>query len=150
MQMLLDKGADVNTQMEGRKCWTPLLHAVNASRESVVQLLLDNGADANLKADEEGDVLSPLHSAAENGNTAIARMLLDRGADVRAMTRSGETPEDCASAAGHEEVAALLRAVASRRAQCEAFAMGLQKRLGVGSRVLGLHPEVVRMVLGRV
>ena len=35
-------------------------------------------------------------------------MLLDKGAHVRAMTRSGETPEDFASAAGHEEVTHVL------------------------------------------
>ena len=43
-------GADVNTQMGApRSGWTPLLHALSSSRESVVQLLLDHGADANLK-----------------------------------------------------------------------------------------------------
>ena len=33
---------------------------------------------------------------------------------------------------------------------CVAFAMGLQERLGVGSRVLNLKPELLRMVLERV
>jgi len=42
------------------------------------------------------------------------------------------------------------RAVAARRAQCEAFATGHHKRPGVGSLVLGLHLEVVRMDLDQV
>ena len=41
-------------------------------------------------------------------------MLLDKGAHVRAMTRDGETPEDFASAAGHEEVIQVLYQVQIR------------------------------------
>ena len=48
------------------------------------------------------------------------------------------------------KVAALLRAVATERARCIAFAMGLRERLGAGSLVRALDPEVVRMVLDLV
>ena len=41
----------------------------------------------------------------------------------------------------------LLSAVAAERARCIAFAMGLRERLGAGSPVMALDPEVVRMVL---
>ena len=48
------------------------------------------------------------------------------------------------------KVAALLREVATERARGVAFAMGLEERLGAGSRVRLLDPEVVRMVLAFV
>ena len=46
-------------------------------------------------------------------------------------------------------VLSLLRAVATERARCIAFAMGLRERLGAGSLVRALDPEVVRMVLDK-
>ena len=48
------------------------------------------------------------------------------------------------------KVVALLREVATQRDKCIAFAMGLEERLGAGSRVRSLDPEVVRIVLGYV
>ena len=39
---------------------------------------------------------------------------------------------------------------AVRRAQCEAFAMGQSERLGAGSQVRWLEPEVMRMILEQV
>ena len=44
----------------------------------------------------------------------------------------------------------MLKAEAQRRARCEAFAMGQQERLGVGSWVQELEPGVVHMVLDHV
>ena len=46
--------------------------------------------------------------------------------------------------------AATERALETKRAQCIAFAMGLRERLGAGSLVRALDPEVVRMVLDQV
>jgi hypothetical protein len=48
------------------------------------------------------------------------------------------------------KVMVVLRAVATERARGIAFAMGLRERLGAGSPVRALDPEVVRMVLDRV
>jgi hypothetical protein len=41
----------------------------------------------------------------------------------------------------------MLRAVAMQRAKCIAFTMGLEERLGAGSRVRELEPEIVRTIL---
>ena len=48
------------------------------------------------------------------------------------------------------KMVALLRAVATERARGLAFAMGLRERLGAGSPVRALDPEVVRIVLDLV
>ena len=85
-------------------------------------------------------------TAAKNRTLAVVRFLLDKRANVHAMTKIGQTPEDLARALGQQEVVALLRA-AKRRAECEAFAMGHQERLGAGSLVQSLDAEVVRMIL---
>ena len=47
----------------------------------------------------------------------------------------------------HHELAAMLNAYAVTRAKCVAFAMGMQERLGAGSRVKILDPETIRTVI---
>jgi len=79
------------------------------------------------------------------------QLLLDKGASVLARRRNGETAEDIASARGQQQVAAVLRAVATRRATWTAFAMGQHERLGEESHwVRALDPAVVRMILEEV
>jgi ankyrin repeat protein len=58
---------------------------------SVVKLLLDAGADPNMKL-TDGNTL--LHGIAENLkiDNGITKMLLDAGADKRVKNKNGETP----------------------------------------------------------
>ena len=100
-------------------------------------MLLDAGADIN-QMTHPADAL--LHRISK-----YAGKFLGRQTALRDSPR--QTPEEVASARGHVQVAALIRAEATRRAQCEAFAMGLRERLGAGSLVLLLDAEVVRMIL---
>ena len=150
-QMLLDKGANVEAKANGGD--TPPHRAVAtacrvASGQRIVQLLLDKGADPKVVSK---DGCTPLHRAIQAmpwwaprkyPMLAVVRMLLDKGADVCARTRGGQTPEDLARRYASKawilaEVTALLRAVAKRRAECEAFAMGHHERLGARSLVGG-------------
>jgi hypothetical protein len=80
----------------------------------------------------------------------LARILLDNGADEQQKTNAGSTPEDFATAGPHPLLAVMLKAVAVRRAQCVAFAMGNQERLGAGSWVQERDAGVVLMVLEQV
>ena len=77
----------------------------------------------------------------------VVRLLFDAGADVLAKTNKGQTPEDMAVTGSHSHVAAMLKAEAVRRAQCEAFATGQHERLGSGSWVRCLDAGVARMVM---
>jgi ankyrin repeat protein len=71
-----------------------------------VRTLLRSGADANAP---QGDGMTALHWAAENGNAAMADVLLRAGAKVGAVTRIGNyTPLHVAAKAGSAEVAKLL------------------------------------------
>ena len=74
---------------------------------------------------------------------------------MQSKTDSGQTPHDMATVRQHLQVAAMLteeaaRRETERRAQCVAFAMGHQERLGTGSWVQDLDAGVVQMVLERV
>jgi len=58
---------------------TALHHAVGASCEDCVRLLLAHGADPNIR--DEGDWAFPLHFAAEKGLVDVVRLLIEHGAD---------------------------------------------------------------------
>jgi uncharacterized protein len=90
-RMLLDHGAA--TGNGGRATnYLPLAAAVRAQSIETVQLLLDRGADPNLR-DELG--YTPLLWAASRGSRPISELLLAHGADVKVRTGS-------ADAFGHE------------------------------------------------
>jgi len=100
----------------------------------------------NLKArSSKGE--TPLMAAAQHGYGILVQLMLDHGADVSVTDARGWNAENHAFAAEHFVVVAILQAEAANRAKCVAFAMGHHARLGVGSRVQGLHPELLRMVL---
>jgi hypothetical protein len=97
--------------------------------------------------------------AAYGGHAAVVEMLIEHRANVLAETNTrlisqetntGLTPQDLATSQSHLQVVAMLKAEAVTRAKCVAFAMGHHERLGVGSPVDGLKPEVLRMVLEQV
>jgi ankyrin repeat protein len=141
----LDKGADCNARTnDGDSC---LAFATAIGSVAVVHQLMDMGAEVNLTG-EFG--LTPLHWAAtrqDEFSAEIVTMLLEKGADLSARDGSGETPADLATSLGQGKVLALLGAEAMRRAGAEAFAMGQHARLGAGSLVLVLEPELVRTIL---
>lgn len=56
--------------------------------EKIVQLLIDRGADVEVKTND-GRTL--LHIAALAGNEKIIRLLMDIGADIKARNNNGVT-----------------------------------------------------------
>ena len=91
--------------------------------------------------------MTALMRVARIGFKPMVQLLLDHGANVSITDARGWNAENHAAAGEHLEVVAMLQAEATNRAKCVAFAMGHHARLGVGSPVYGLHPEVLRMVL---
>lgn len=59
---------------------TALHHAVGGGHEAAVALLLQRGADPNIR--DEGDDAMPLHFAAEKNDLGIIRLLVEHGADT--------------------------------------------------------------------
>jgi len=100
MEMLLERGADVNAQdIYGN---TPLHHVWGPDIDAAVKLLIDNGARVDIR-DNEGD--TALHNIAGTGNVDSVRLLLSKRADINARNNSQATP--FLSAAGHGSPAVL-------------------------------------------
>ena len=73
-----------------------LHHAVLKNNAEVVRLLLDNGADIEIKAKDQFEG-TPLIWAAYWGLYDMAKLLLEEGADVNGSDSYGGTPLDAAS-----------------------------------------------------
>ena len=73
-----------NTLGEHEGCYlgagAPLYNAAAAGRMDIVQLLLDHGADPNLREDQYAPKGRALYSAVYHGHYEIAKLLLERGA----------------------------------------------------------------------
>ena len=70
-----------------------------------VKLLLDKGADVNMKTDNG---YTALIEASENGHIEIVKLLLDKGADVNAKDNCGNTPLILAACGGHSRIVSML------------------------------------------
>lgn len=115
---LLASKADVNTRAKDESFTgdgvsgveiggTCLTWAVQADDKVMVELLLTNEADVNLK---DGVGTTPLHLAAQEGHKAMAELLLAHGAEVDPKDEERRTPLHQAAQNGHTEMAALLLA----------------------------------------
>src|ERR1051325_11474072 len=83
-RLLVERGADPNTLARNEHIQAAPLHSAVASegkgpevRYQLAELLLDHGADPNLR---QGGGFSPLDAARQNGDEHVERLLLDRGA----------------------------------------------------------------------
>ncbi|WYZ44174.1 hypothetical protein EsH8_VII_000610 [Colletotrichum jinshuiense] len=79
VQMLLDKGADVNPA--GGLYDNPLQTASLRGHEKIVQMLLDKGADVNAQGGRYGNALQ---AALLRGHEKIVQILLNKGVNVNA------------------------------------------------------------------
>uniref|UniRef100_A0A6Q2X914 BTB domain-containing protein n=1 Tax=Esox lucius TaxID=8010 RepID=A0A6Q2X914_ESOLU len=97
VQMLLDAGADINSEHPSvypeTRQGTPLTFAVLHGHVPVVQLLLDNRASVEgaLQDGAENYTETPLQLASAAGNFELVSLLLERGADpmIGTMYRNG-------------------------------------------------------------
>lgn len=104
--LLIRNGADLN--VIGRSQFaknSPLGAAAFGGDAVIVEILLGAGADPNI-ADAEG--FTPLHVAADSGNSAVAEALLKFGANREAKA-NGLTPAEIAEKKGFHDLAAKLR-----------------------------------------
>ena len=118
---------------------TPLIKAAMLKRKSVVALLLEAGADANL-ANAQG--LTPLHWAAFKGFADIVGLLLDKGATPNVKGGPGVTPLMQAAMNGHAEICRLLLEKGAQAGETDNEGMtALHKAVNDG------HPEVVKLLV---
>jgi len=139
VELLLDKGADVNTQ--GGFYGNALQAASARGREQVVKLLLDKGADVNVQGGFYGNALQ---AALAGGYEQIVKLLLDKGADVNAQGGFYGNALQAALARGHEQVVKLLLDKgADVNAQGGHYGNALQAALARS------HEQVVKLLLDK-
>jgi len=79
LNTLLDAHPQLINETGGPGVRTALHEAVGGRHEAVVRLLLERGADPNIRC--EGDNAMPLHFAGEKKDFPIIRLLIEHGAD---------------------------------------------------------------------
>ena len=123
VEKLLAEGANPNRAADeyGERA---LLHAVAAGDVELTRMLLDAGADPDLR----GHGLTPLGLAALMGQARIARMLLDAGADPDLKGADGNTPLYNAALLDH---AAVIREISPHRPDFTRFNAGLPNYEGL-------------------
>ena len=86
-----------------------MINAAINGHEGVIQLLLEKGADFNIK-DKDGEtaLIKAVRCWNEPRAEAIVRLLLEKGADVKAQDQDGKTALTKAARYGHKGVIRLL------------------------------------------
>lgn len=85
--------------------WTPLVYAAKDNRWRVVKVLLENGADLSVVADE---CYTALIIGAQAGHVTVVKLLVEAGADKEQKDSQGHTPLHPSSHRGHSEVMEVL------------------------------------------
>ncbi len=102
---LIEQGAEVNQASANDFVVAPIHSAVSGQHLSIVDLLLNNGADANVPQTKG---IRPLHQAAHVGNVEIVKLLLAHGAERNLTSDEGLKAIDFAQLGNFEEVVVLL------------------------------------------
>ena len=109
VRSLIRGGADVNLVcIVAGTSITALMQASKFNHPSVVEALLEAGADANFASPETG--VTVLMVACYGGSEAAVRALLAGSADPRFVAHEGDTALDHAKSQNHPAIAALLEA----------------------------------------
>jgi ankyrin repeat protein len=135
VKVLLERGADVNARLKTpllmrqhnggdpslNEGATPLMRAAKVSDVTVMGLLLDKGADPNLRMRNQGTALMVAASrqgrnpGPEQTTIEAMKLLLDKGADPNLVNENGETAMHVAVSRGD----ALVKFLAERGAQLD-------------------------------
>ena len=90
MKRYITEGTDVNAPDDDLNIF-PLVWSVLHGQTEAARLLIENGADVNMK-DDKGS--TPLHGAAVFGRAGVAKLLLENGATLQVRNDDGATPVD--------------------------------------------------------
>ena len=103
VRTLIKQGVDVNmAEFQFR----PLFIATFLGHTEIMQVLLENGANANAKTPENSTLLMV---AAEGGHCDIVKLLLDSGVNPDAVNDMGRTALMVAKKYGHAAIVQMLK-----------------------------------------
>jgi ankyrin repeat protein len=108
VELLLARGAQVNTPSQNDQQVMPLHSAAAGRHLEIARLLLAKGADP--RARQVGG-FTPLHSAAQNGQLELVELLIQSGADPDARSDDGRFPLDLAHESNHSDVVEFLEEI---------------------------------------
>jgi len=111
-EYLIKAGASINCSSRNALNAAPIQSAASAGHVKIVMLLLNNGADPNVR---NRDGCTPLHVAAQNGDMQMLRSLLFNGGDLTIRAKDGKMPVDLAMEAGNADAVKLLKEGITRR-----------------------------------
>ena len=149
VEILLEYGADVHVRNHSGE--TLLFHAVETLEDFeaflMVRVLIKNHAVIDA-VDYRG--WTALHEASRTGNTIVIGYLIGCNADVTLKTYGQQTASDVAKCTRIKHILKVEEVKAEQahlNDSCLAFAMGQHERLGEGTDIHDLHPELMRKVL---
>lgn len=105
VKALLRAGANPNDT--GPDGWSALMAASESGSADIVDALLRSGASVNYRRVGPGD--TALMLTAQAGHQSTVRALLQAGAKIEIRDKEGKTAGELARAAGHQQIAELLR-----------------------------------------
>jgi ankyrin repeat protein len=101
----LAAGTDLNEKNIQESGWAPLHYASIYNRAEITKLLIENGANIEIKCDAGR---TPLLEAATRGQTRVAKVLIEQGADVKASEKSGTSALGLAVLSGNTNMVRLI------------------------------------------
>ena len=106
VRALLDSGLSPDTHIDfGENFETPLMKAARSGTLEIARLLLDRGADVNVRDREQA---TALEAAVSRDQTAMVALLLEKGADPNTVNKYMQSALSNAAAAGNLEVTEML------------------------------------------
>ena len=141
VQILLDKGANVNTQ--GGKYGNALQAASAGSEDRIVQILLDKGANVNTQGGKYGNALQ---AASVGGHDRVVQILLDKGADVNAQGGQHGNALQVASQRGHDRIVQILL---DNGADVNTQTQGREYRNALHAASRAGHDRIVQILLDK-
>jgi uncharacterized protein len=105
--LLIERGAEVDAFGRGWMTGTAMHSAVSRLQSDVVRILLEAGANPNVR---QSAGWTPLHAAAMNGDVISVELLLASGADPTATNDEGRSVIDLATESGDEATVDRIRA----------------------------------------
>lgn len=112
----LEIGINPNYQNRDWGDWSPLFVATYTNDYQCMELLLQYGANCNIKT-KMG--FSPLHRAVINANKRSIQILLSYGADTNIKDNDGDTPLDLALRTNDQSIIELFEYLPIKEPGCE-------------------------------